>query len=108
MGVGAGDEGAPKLHLTHSVRLDQREIASLHLHYATKKMTMGLPVLPTLPQAVVECPAYAAPCVGAGDPVTSSGMPALVSCHSGLEPNLCWQREDIENIILCLGWRDTS
>ena len=99
---------APKLCLTRSVRLDQREIASLHLRYTTKKMMVGLPVLPALPQAFAECPTYAALCVESGDSVTSSGMPALLSCHSGLEPNLCWQREDTENIILCLGWRDTS
>lgn len=79
VGVGAADEGTSKLCLTRSARPDQREIASSHLRCTTKKMTVGLPVLPALPQAFAECPAYAAPSVESGDSVTSSGMPALLS-----------------------------
>lgn len=55
VGVGAGDEGTPKLCLTHSVRLDRRHIASSCTCIAPWVASSF-----SLPQVFVKCLAYAA------------------------------------------------
>lgn len=105
--IKAHSQSMPKLCLTHSVRMDRRKSVSFHLHCIIKKMTVGSPVHSSLPQMFVECLAHAAPCMQSTDSVTSSDR-LLLSCHSGLGPNLCWQREGVEDIIFCSAWRDTA
>lgn len=105
--VGAVDEGTPGA-LPHSLcqtgpKGNCQFTPALH----HQEDDGGVASLPALPQAFAECPAYAAPSVESGDSVTSRhASPAVLTL--AWSPNLCWQREDTENIILCLGWTDTS